>query len=340
MDNSWLGQGTRPAARYSSFQTTQRRPSSSRDYLKKALQQLQPLKEDERTNAGAIAQQQGNLLSQSLNARNQLEGGLRAQGMLNQSSALQDRLTQIDRGYNTQAMELAEHLKQREEDNQARQFQQDFQIRQADRGDFEADRSFGYGRERDTVMDRYRDAEMTGVLNGQQTLAAKQLAEAIMKRKMDDRIALSNLQGYDTVTGKPIFAREQFNTQTALQRASMAQRGGGGGGYSSVPSTVGERKQLATSTLLDAAMSRYDELRKAGYQYPLYYAVNTLMRDPKWVKAAQESGADIQSVIENLVRIKGKTSAQDYFSKGTGSKLGNMYNELAGKKVQNDWFLY
>lgn len=117
--------------------------------------------------------------------------------------------------------------------------------------------------------------------------------------------------------------------QARLQLDQAKLASGGGGGASGEPKTLSERKQLATVTLFNAGLNRYNELKKAGYQYPLYYTISSMLRDPEWQAAAMESGADVKAAIDALIRSVAKQSPQEYFSKGTGAKLKPFYDSLS-----------
>lgn len=165
----------------------------------------------------------------------------------------------------------------------------------------------------------------------------RSFAQQDLARQLQQRQALANILGVDPATGKPTFeaAKWQKEQEEAQKRQALARLSGSGGGSSGgsggVPKTLSERKQLATETLYDAARNRYNQLKAAGYKYPLYYTLNSIMNDPEWVKAATASGADVRWVINALIGSIARQSPQEYFGSGTGAKLKGSYEALLGR---------
>jgi len=148
--------------------------------------------------------------------------------------------------------------------------------------------------------------------------------------------AFKQLTGFDLPPG--LTAEQAMNqAQFALsqQKAASSGSGGGGGGSSGSgsssvkpPSTQGERQALATTTLFNAASNRYEQLKGKGYDYPLYYAVSSLISDPEWISAARESGANVSQVVADLIRTKTQMSPEDYFNTANGAKLQSLFDSL------------
>lgn len=124
------------------------------------------------------------------------------------------------------------------------------------------------------------------------------------------------------------FGLKQFDANTSRINANKS----GGAGSDGSAGTAGERKQLATATFFDTGTKRYDELKKDGYKYPLYYAINSMMRDPEWIKLATTTGVDIRSAVDNLIVSKSKMSPEAYFKTPTGKKLSAFYYALFPQK--------
>lgn len=149
---------------------------------------------------------------------------------------------------------------------------------------------------------------------GTPTLATRQLEEqaALQREKMAQDAAL---------------AREQMALQREL--ASMGGGGGGGGGGGSGSfGTAGQMAAVATATLLQAGHNRYAE-NKGKFKYPLYYTLNSIMNDPKVNGAARAAGADIQSVVDQLIRSYTSYTPSQYFKTNTGKKLKSSYDALS-----------
>ena len=105
------------------------------------------------------------------------------------------------------------------------------------------------------------------------------------------------------------------------------------GAEDGMPSTAGEREQLAPSTLFQTGVDRYNQLKDGKYKYPLYYAISSMLRDPEWVGAAQTTGASITDAIDALIRAKsGGQTAEKYFKTKEGLKLKDLYESLKPKK--------
>lgn len=121
-------------------------------------------------------------------------------------------------------------------------------------------------------------------------------------------------------------ADEQQNAiSNQLSWARIANSGGSSGGK-----TLTERKANATSTLFNSAVNRYNNLKKAGYKYPLYYTLNSMLSDPKWINASMRAGADVKTAVDNLLRAQG-FSPEEYFNTAQGKKLRAKYESLYKK---------
>lgn len=118
----------------------------------------------------------------------------------------------------------------------------------------------------------------------------------------------------------------QNSIANQLAWARIASDGGGSSGGK----TLTERKATATSTLFNSAVSRYNNLKKAGYKYPLYYTLNSILSDPDWINPAISSGADVKAAVDNLLRTQG-FDPESYFNTPTGKKLKGKYQSLYKK---------
>ncbi len=149
----------------------------------------------------------------------------------------------------------------------------------------------------------------------------------LARRELDQRQAQFEKE-YELALRRQAEEERQNRIANQLAQARLAQEGSSGG--SSVPGTLSERQTRATATLYNAAVNRYNNLLEAGYNYPLYYTVNTLIADKNWTKAAMESGADVKSAVDNLLRTQG-FSPEQYFQTKQGSKLKAKYESLYKK---------
>jgi len=176
----------------------------------------------------------------------------------------------------------------------------------------------------------------------------------MQKEQQDIDNSLNKVSAYSSLSGKvpemdylkmvglqntfgPIAGQPTYDAQmTAYQLANSGSSGGGGGGSSDfsqygLPETEKERASLATSQLVNLASSNYESLKAEGYEYPLYYTINSLLNDPEWKQMATASGADISSVVNYIVGAYAKdkdgnrVSVDDYFSSPSGSKLKGSY---------------
>ncbi len=127
----------------------------------------------------------------------------------------------------------------------------------------------------------------------------------------------------------------------ALQREKLLASGGGGGGGGG---TAGERKAAAKAELYNSAIRYYQNLRRAGYKYPLYYTVASLMADPKVQQGLMKAGLsrkDLKDVVDALVTSIAKVSPEYYFTHGTAATakvkgkqtLKDLYQQLFGVKL-------
>jgi len=212
---------------YGSFSTPEYQSLNWADAIKRAREQLAPMQDMARTNQGVIAQQQGNLLAQTLNARGQLTGGLMNQGSMNNAQRLMQGLGDTDRQYDAMSMDRAQGLIDADKENQYRQFQNALAEWQANRGAFEADRGydfdrekFGYGQQRDIVAD---------------TQWGKSFNQSELQRQMQQREMLAGMLGVDPVTGKRTLQGTMSDRdyeinkgQLAISRMNAANGGGGG----------------------------------------------------------------------------------------------------------------
>lgn len=179
--------------------------------------------------------------------------------------------------------------------------------------------------------------------------SSDQMMEGTLKRIQEHRAQNPVYAPFEP--GTKTLAGRKLDHDIEYDRAALALKaagggasggggsGGGGSGGLKLPGTAGERSALATAQLMQAANTRYEELKKSGYKYPLYYTLNSLMRDPNMISSAQVSGADVASVINALVRSKaepGLRTPEAYFSSPTGSKLKESWENLLWDAKQKD----
>lgn len=171
-----------------SFKPQQMSTLGDADAITKARAIQQPMYEQERTNAGVIAQQQGDMLAQNLNARGLLGGGNEVQGRLNLAAGLQKALADNDTNYNAQSMQLAEQLKQARLQEINDSFQRQYQTHNVneDARRFDVNQDYKVGR--DAVLDKQ---------------FADELNAKALERAWRQREGLANMWGVDPVTGRP-----------------------------------------------------------------------------------------------------------------------------------------
>lgn len=74
------------------------------------------------------------------------------------------------------------------------------------------------------------------------------------------------------------------------------------------------------------------EKNYATGQHPLYFALNTMLKNPEYNSSAQASGADMKAVIDSMIASNANMSPDQYFSTGMGKNLGPIYYNLFPKK--------
>lgn len=162
---------------------------------------------------------------------------------------------------------------------------------------------------------------------GTPTLARRQLNQQQSQFQQEQEWAKEQFgKEYELALRKQTEDERQNTLANQLSHARLAADGGGG----STPGTLTERQANATATLYNSAVNRYKNLLDAGYDYPLYYTVNTLMGDKNWTQAAMESGADVKEAVDSLLRTHGFAPEQ-YFGTNQGKKLKSKYESLYKK---------
>ena len=154
------------------------------------------------------------------------------------------------------------------------------------------------------------------------------------RQEADQSFTLQEAGATGYYQGKPTLQREQAASANALAAA---------GDSLNLPKTVQERDRLATATLLDSANSRYEKLRQAGSKHPLYYTINSMLRNPERMSDQILMGSDVKFVIDALIRSKAEQnlrSPEAYFSSPTGSKLWTAYQGLLPDKTKEDDWMY
>ena len=162
---------------------------------------------------------------------------------------------------------------------------------------------------------------------GTPTLARRQLNENTRQFDAEQKFAQEQFaKNYELALRQQNEAERQnrIGNQLDWARIANSDNSSSGGG------TLTERQANATATLYNSAINRYNNLLDAGYDYPLYYTVNTLMADKNWTKAAMESGADVKETVDSLLRTHG-FSPDQYFQTKQGAKLKSKYESLYKK---------
>lgn len=127
----------------------------------------------------------------------------------------------------------------------------------------------------------------------------------------------------------------QFNSSLAVS----AMRGGGSGsGGSTFNPTQTELMNMATADAYRRAVNRYN--RNLSYkgkvedgqpnylasQYPLYYTLNSLLKNEQEISHMMATGADAKAVIDSLIYTKAGVTPEEYFSTGKGADLKAIYD--------------
>lgn len=127
----------------------------------------------------------------------------------------------------------------------------------------------------------------------------------------------------------------QFNSSLAV---SAMRGGGGGGGGSTFNPTQTERMNMATADAYVRAADRYNrnlgnrgkvEEGQTGYlasKHPLYYTLNTLLKNEQELAHMMATGADAKAVIDSLIYSKTGKTPKEYFSTGKGADLKAIYD--------------
>lgn len=140
-------------------------------------------------------------------------------------------------------------------------------------------------------------------------------------------------------------AKRQYDQDFAESKRRWDIDTATGGSRSGIAGTVGERENQATSEfygMMDAIYNRNREYQKFGAKpgethynagkYPLYYALNDILRNPKTIEVAMAAGVDVKSVIDSLIRSKTGTSPDKYFSAGKGKEHADRYYSMFPQK--------
>ena len=142
---------------------------------------------------------------------------------------------------------------------------------------------------------------------------------------------------------------QQIESERQADLAALkATLGGSGGGGSSSGSgyydnTQGERQNIMTGTLLELADNQYKlNLQSGGNagQYPLYYALNTLLFNSGWAKDIASTGADAKKAADFLINKYTKKSPEEYFAtdnKARGSSVEAAYRQLLSQGERDAW---
>lgn len=127
----------------------------------------------------------------------------------------------------------------------------------------------------------------------------------------------------------------QFNSSLAV--SAMRGGGGGGGGYTFNP-TQTERANMATADAYLRAVDRFNRNSslkgkvakgQANYlasQDPLYYTVNSLLKDNNEIAHMMATGADAKAVVDSLIYSKFGKSPEEYFATEAGARLKPIYD--------------
>ncbi len=128
----------------------------------------------------------------------------------------------------------------------------------------------------------------------------------------------------------------QFNSSLAV--SAMRGSGGGGGGGSTFKPTQTELMNMATADAYQRAVNRYNrnlsykgkvEYGQPNYlasQHPLYYTLNSLLKNEQEISHMMATGADAKAVVDSLIYTKAGVTPKEYFSTGKGADLKAIYD--------------
>lgn len=184
-----------------------------------------------------------------------------------------------------------------------------------------------------SIINQNRQSYSSGFRPGAQTLESRKFDEE--KRQYEQNFA------EDKFRDRRDFREgvRQFNAKLAADAvAGSSNSGGGGGGGSTFKPTPTERMNMATADAYQRAVNRYN--RNLSYkgkvedgqpnylasQYPLYYTLNSLLKNEQEISHMMATGADAKAVIDSLIYTKAGVTPKEYFSTGKGADLKAIYD--------------
>ncbi len=178
----------------------------------------------------------------------------------------------------------------------------------------------GYTGDNLSYGQKERLAALTGLFEGKPTFA-RQVEEA-------------GLTGM--YQGKPTFAREMAEKNYALD-VQRERRLGAGASDPFAGLTQNELRNAATDLMTQLGLDLYEHYRTKGDQaqrgQPLFFTIQDLLRNPKYISMADKNGVSRKQVINNLIAILAGNSPEGYFSTGAAVPLKPLYEALAGKEL-------
>ncbi len=184
-----------------------------------------------------------------------------------------------------------------------------------------------------SIINQNRQSYSSGFRPGAQTLESRKFDEE--KRQYEQNFA------EDKFRDRRDFREgvRQFNAKLAADAvAGSSNSGGGGGGGSTFKPTPTERMNMATADAYQRAVNRYNrnlsykgkvEYGQPNYlasQYPLYYTLNSLLKNEQEISHMMATGADAKAVIDSLIYTKAGVTPKEYFSTGKGADLKAIYD--------------
>lgn len=184
-----------------------------------------------------------------------------------------------------------------------------------------------------SIINQNRQSYSSGFRPGAQTLESRKFDEE--KRQYEQNFA------EDKFRDRRDFREgvRQFNAKLAADAvAGSSNSGGSGSGGSTFNPTQTERMNMATADAYQRAVNRYN--RNLSYkgkvedgqpnylasQYPLYYTLNSLLKNEQEISHMMATGADAKAVIDSLIYTKAGVTPEEYFSTGKGAALKSIYN--------------
>ncbi len=184
-----------------------------------------------------------------------------------------------------------------------------------------------------SIINQNRQSYSSGFRPGAQTLESRKFDEE--KRQYEQNFA------EDKFRDRRDFREgvRQFNAKLAADAvAGSSNSSGSGGGGSTFKPTQTELMNMATADAYRRAVNRYN--RNLSYkgkvedgqpnylasQHPLYYTLNSLLKNEQELAHMMATGADAKAVIDSLIYTKAGVTPEEYFSTGKGADLKAIYD--------------